>query len=251
MNSLTYAVGRVASTSLSKFRKDRGCRSQILMYHSIGGSAEGDLHGLYSINDSMFFEQMRQLQRLIEKNELKVVPFGTEVEGALSITFDDGYRDNLTSVLPVMEQFGFPFHIFLNPTFVRSGRSDFLNEADVKTLNAHPLVTLGVHGYSHKPLGSLSYTAMVGELTMAKSWLGQLSGKTTESLSYPHGSLNNDVVTAARATGFKFGACSKFGPIPEERDDYRLPRIDIWSKDHVGAFTSKLRGGWDWMKWRT
>ena len=60
------------------------------MYHSIGGSAEGDLHGLYSINDSMFFEQMRQLQRLIEKNELKVVPFGTEVEGALSITFEIG-----------------------------------------------------------------------------------------------------------------------------------------------------------------
>jgi len=251
MNSLTRASGSLLSLVFSKFHTATKDRNQILMYHSVGGVADGDSQGIYTVSPSRFVEQMTTLRNLVEEDGIRVARFGEEVESSVSITFDDGYRDNLTVVLPIMERFGYPFHIFLNPTFVLSGRDGFLSEDDVKVLHSHPLVTLGVHGYSHSPLGQLSLERVRDELSSSKAWLSQLLGKQTDSLSYPHGSVNADVVREAAGAGFRFGAASKFGPIAAQRNNLLLPRIDIWSSDNARIFSAKLRGNWDWMKWRT
>lgn len=221
------------------------------MYHSIGGSAEGDTRGLYSIDPGAFSDQIGILRERSDAGELKIVPFGSERPGTISITFDDGYLDNLTVAAPALAECGIPFHVFLCPTFIESGRSGFLSRTDVLELATVSGASLGVHGYSHTPLTALESDGARSELSGSRKWLEDLIQLPVTSMSYPHGAVNSDVVKLAREVGFTYAACSKFGPINPESSPLALPRIDVWSSDTNSSFTAKVDGKWDWMKWRT
>ena len=251
MTTLRHKTGSVISALWRLRNQPLTKRAQVLMYHSIGGVAVGDQTGLYSITQESFSRQMNLLKELQTGGSVKVVPFGLETPGSISITFDDGYRDNLFVVAPLLEQLGFPFHIFLNPDLIESRSPGFLAPQEVRSLANHPLVTLGLHGRSHKPLTSLSDEALQTELRDAQNWFSQQTGIPATSISYPHGSVNDRVVSEVKNSGFSRAACSKFGPIVTHSDRFRIPRIDIWSSDSDHSFLGKIYGRWDWMKWRT
>lgn len=251
MTSIRHVSGSLLSATWRLIQRSQSERSQILMYHSIGGQADGDTRGLYSVQPNQFLSQMKYLYALCTRSGLRVVPFSEEVSSTVSITFDDGYSDNAINALPVLESFGFPFHIFINPSLIQSGKGGFLTHDQIRDLSSHPLVTLGVHGYSHQPLTQLSEVEVSTELDQAKQWLADTTGTVPSTLSYPHGAVNERVVEVVRNCGFSRAACSKFGPISNSSSDFMLPRIDIWSSDSNQSFASKLRGDWDWMKWRT
>lgn len=251
MTSLQHFLG--STISLMWARNDRVLRnrSQVLMYHSIGGNANDDVRGLYSVSPTAFRNQIRILSDLVSENQFVIVPFGSEHPGSISITFDDGYLDNLTIAAPLFAEYGFPFHVFLCPTFVESGRSEFLSRADVQELAALDGATLGVHGYSHTPLTTLDVADAKNELSSSRRWLEDLVQKPVTSMSYPHGAVNSKISTSAGEVGFTRAASSKFGPINSEQDPLNIPRIDIWSSDTNSSFKAKVEGKWDWMKWRT
>ena len=251
MTKFRHFVGSTLSLLWSRSVTPLAKRTQVLMYHSIGGSADGDHRGIYSLSPNSFVEEMELLKEQCVKNDLKIVPFGDEVPGSLSLTFDDGYRDNLHIAAPLMEKFGFPFHIFLNPTLIESGRDNFLSIEDIRQLSTNPLVSLGLHGYSHEPLTSLSTQSVLKEVELAKSWFEDVVNRQATTFSYPHGSVDDRIAYLIKQCGFTVAACSKFGPITMKSDRLRLPRIDVWSTDTRRSFVAKLEGRWDWMKWRT
>ena len=251
MTTLRHKTGSAISALWRLRDQPLTKRAQVLMYHSIGGTAIGDQTGLYSITQESFSSQMSLLKELHVDGSVKVVPFGFEAPGSISITFDDGYRDNLLVAAPLLEQLGFPFHIFLNPDLVESQSPGFLSPQEVRSLANHPLVTLGLHGYSHRPLTALSDDSLQTELRGAQDWFSKQTGILATSISYPHGSVNDRVVNEVKNSGFSRAACSKFGPIHSHTDRFRIPRIDIWSSDSDRSFLGKISGQWDWMKWRT
>ena len=251
MTSIRHVSGSLLSATWRLIQRSQSERSQILMYHSIGGQADGDTRGLYSIQPENFLGHMECLDAHCRTSGLRVVRFSEEAPSSVSITFDDGYADNAVTALPILERFGFPFHIFINPSLIQSGKGGFLSPDQIRDLNSHPLVTIGVHGYSHQPLTQLSEVEVGAELDQAKQWLADTTGTVPSTLSYPHGAVNERVVNVVRQSGFSQAACSKFGPISSSSSDFLLPRIDIWSSDSNRSFVSKLRGDWDWMKWRT
>ena len=226
-------------------------RSQILMYHSVGGHADGDLKGIYSVSVENFRRQMTSLFDLCDRGITKVVPFGQEQPGALSITFDDGYEDNFTVATSILEDFHFPFHIFINPLLVMECASRMLSLSQIKDLAQHPLASVGIHGYSHTPLTELSLEQVKTEIISATAWLEDIIQQPVTTLSYPHGAVNLAITHVAHQCGIQRAASSKFGPTSNCSDPLNLPRIDIWSSDSIKSFESKISGGWDWMKWRT
>lgn len=251
MASFRHSLGSVISLIWGLTNHPRQERAQVLMYHSIGGNAEGDARGLYSVDPNAFRNQISVLGELSRSTETKVVPFGNETPGTISITFDDGYLDNLTIAAPILAEHGLPFHVFLCPTFVESGRSQFLTRRDVLELSSLDQVSLGVHGFSHTPLTRLSKDELLSELSRSRMWLEDLVQKPINSMSYPHGAFNDLVCSSVKNVGFERAGCSKFGSINNFSHPLRVPRIDIWSNDSDTAFTAKIEGKWDWMKWRT
>ena len=77
-------------------RKPAGCR--VLMYHAVGGDVGGDYQGLYSVAPARFSAHMRSLSELFSANVI-AYDAGVASGDGIAITFDDGYRDNLTAAV--------------------------------------------------------------------------------------------------------------------------------------------------------
>ena len=224
----------------------RRAESRILMYHAIGSAVPEDAQGRYNISPHSFERQMARLAN----SGLPVVST-PGAPGGVAITFDDGYRDNLTHALPVLARYGLPCTIFVAAGFVRSGNSLYLSAAELKVLAAHPLVNIGAHGDSHSRLTDLNDADLAAELAGAKLWLEETTGKPVTSLSYPHGAVDGRVRAAVAANGFTCACTSEFGVNEVGRDALALRRIDIWSTDDELTFQAKLAGDWDWMRFFT
>ncbi len=104
-------LGRV----LSPLHQERGDRVSIVMYHRVHPDGVGPD---WWLTQSVFRAQLLHLQA-----HYNVLPLGEVVEmlranqplpeRAVSVTFDDGYRDNYTEAFPVIRQTGCPVTIFL------------------------------------------------------------------------------------------------------------------------------------------
>lgn len=175
------------------------------------------------------------------------------------LTFDDGYRDNYTHVLPILNSFDLPFTVFvcssiiertfnywwgglidlfssrdeidleamgvrfrlrnrrdrelalykttrwveehltsrsieLLPTFRRYGISpgdlldqDAMTEGELRALSENPLVTIGGHGFTHKPLASLLECEAMREVLANRDHLERVTGREVAHFAYPFG----------------------------------------------------------------
>jgi peptidoglycan/xylan/chitin deacetylase (PgdA/CDA1 family) len=110
-----------------KFKRVRG--AVILMYHAVPGADTAVWHDpRYIIPPESFDTQMRFLRRY-----RKVIPYRSLVEilesgenppaGTAIITFDDGYRDILETVAPIMARYRLPAIMFLPTGCISRGDS--------------------------------------------------------------------------------------------------------------------------------
>lgn len=99
-------------------------RLSILIYHRV--LAEPDLFAPWGASAEVFECQMAVLHRYFN-----VIPLAEAVErlssGSLPtrvacVTFDDGYRDNLTIALPILKKYAIPATVFVASSFLDGGR---------------------------------------------------------------------------------------------------------------------------------
>ena len=167
-NSVYRAIGETAN-GIGAVNGD-GRSLRVLMYHKVN-----DLPGnRMSMPVSHFDEQMAQLRELgyvavdldaVLAHYVDGVPLP---DGAVLITFDDGYRDNLVNAAPVLHKHGYPAVQFVPLAYVGDRQplpheehlaaSGVLNPT-VDWEELGELERLGVriesHGISHRPLADL------------------------------------------------------------------------------------------------
>jgi peptidoglycan/xylan/chitin deacetylase (PgdA/CDA1 family) len=218
------------------------------MYHAIGSAVPDDSQSRYSLSRQEFADQMH----FLAENKIPVSRIEEQAEriGACVITFDDGYRDNLTVAAPILAKWGFPFTVFVCRDFVRSGIPVYLSPDEVRELAAIPGVTIGSHGTSHNPLTACDDQGLAQELVGSRKYLEDLIQKPVTAMSYPHGKVDRRVRQAVANAGFAIGATSRFGAVAPGDDALLLKRTDIWSTDTIADFSAKHRGDWDWLEWR-
>ncbi len=241
----TWAYGNFRSSGSPR----RGLR--ILMYHAIGTPIEGDTRGLYNMKVEQFERHMRHLARYWREAVVPLQPV-TSIGGALhiAVTFDDGYRDNLTVAAPLLVDLGIPFTVFVCAGAVAQRKIGFLGPEEVRELASLPGVQIGSHSVSHARLTLCDDHQLREELAGSKSYLEDLIGREVVSLSYPHGDVDRRVRDVAGKVGYRIGGTSRFDVNPDGRDPLLLCRTDIWAGDDLSVFQQKLRGDWDWSRWR-
>jgi len=225
---------------------------RVLMYHAIGTSIENDTRSLYNIAPKKFKEHMRYLAEYY-KNYL--VPFDlSALEGnslKIALTFDDGYRDNLTIAAPILAELGIPFTIFICTGAVAELKTGFLTPKDVREMATLPGVRIGSHTISHTCLTECDDFQLNEELIGSRSYLEDLIGVEVNLLSYPHGAVDIRVRNMAENAGYQIGATSRFDINKYGRDPLLLCRTDIWAQDNLSTFKQKIQGDWDWNRWRS
>lgn len=220
---------------------------RILMYHAVGGQADNDALGYYSITAERFSRHMEILSQTAGVAVSPVALSACEADSAkVAITFDDGYRDNLRVAAPILLAHGMPFTVYVATRFVRERHPDFLSPEEVRELAALPGATIGAHGDTHVPLASCDDSTLARELADSRAYLEDLTGRAVTTMSYPHGSVDRRVRDAVEAAGYDHAGCSHIGINRSTCDPLLLSRTTIFSQDGEHSFRRKLAGCWDW-----
>lgn len=106
---------------LLKHRRGRGA---ILCYHRVLPDAlveadQSPIRGM-AVTESMFIQQMRYLVRkhkMVSMNGMLDHLRSKSPEFEVTVTFDDGYKDNLECALPILKSYGIPATIYVTTRF--------------------------------------------------------------------------------------------------------------------------------------
>ena len=232
----------------------------ILLYHSIGAADRSDYLKLRVDNDSF----NRQMEYLREK-KYNVVPLtelinklnsGAEMRGQkfISLTFDDGYADNLEFAAPVLKKYGFSAAVFITTGYLDGrGRGD--NYWDkwgyLTTENIRELVSfgfeIGSHSCSHRLLISLDDIGLRREISDSKKALEGTAKNKVTLFSYPHGAFNKRVENILKEEGY-IAACTSITGFNDDKSNMlELRRIEIRSGDSLRDFINKINGHYNWL----
>jgi peptidoglycan/xylan/chitin deacetylase (PgdA/CDA1 family) len=187
----------------------------VLMYHRVVekvGCADP-----YHINilAADFDAQMAYLkERGYESISLDKVPIAISGQSTwrrpVAISFDDGYLDNYTHALPILQKYGLVATIMLVSNCVGGS-----NLWDAGKFAAAPLlptekvremarcgIHFGAHTDTHPSLSEVSIARAREELKRCKDKLEQMLGHEVTTLAYPYGRSTRDVWHTAAELGY-------------------------------------------------
>lgn len=221
---------------------------RVLMYHSVGGQVIGDRLNIFGISKKKFIQHMEALA----KEPLNIVDLDAQYlstsSNCIAITFDDGYKDNLHIVAPILAEYGFPFTVFVSTAYIEEKENNFLSPEELRELSSIPNVTIGSHGVKHVELAKCNDIQLNEELISSKHYIEDIIGKSVTTLGYPHGSVDQRVRDVAKSVGYNVGTTSYMCTNRERQDPLLLSRTSILGIDSPRVFKQKIRGYWDWYK---
>jgi peptidoglycan/xylan/chitin deacetylase (PgdA/CDA1 family) len=226
---------------------------RVVCYHSIS-ERRGDAVAEYCVSPREFRSQIAFLARRyrpISGSELLRLLDGSGgvPHRAVLVTFDDCYRDLLTTALPVLSALEVPALAFAvtqrigtaNEWDARLGGVplQLLDQRGLKTL-AERGVELGAHSRTHAKLTGLSDEQLAEELAGAADDLDALGVGGLRILAYPYG-VHDERVRRAAAASYRAAFTVEPGIVDAEgADRYALPRIEITARDRGIRFRWKL-----------
>lgn len=180
-----------------------------------------------------FYEMidLAEVQRRVESRDSRVP--------SVSITFDDGYRDNSYYALPLLIEHGIPCTYFVTTSNVRNQTPFEHDRADgiaspVNTVRqlreaAEAGVEIGCHTRHHVDFSRVHDPAVVrNEIIGAKDELEQMIGRAVRYFAFPYGmpqQLTQIAIEAVSEAGFA-GFCSGYGGYNMVgRDAFHIRRI--------------------------
>lgn len=233
-------LGRAISLAGAYDRKF-GSVMVIIAFHRVNDGLPED--GL-TCNSDKFAEFCRFFRRHFEVVSLsaQVMAYqqGREMGGTLSITFDDGYRDNWEVAAPILRDFGLPATFFVTSGFIGSDavvpwddtcvvQPGWMTWDQVRSLRAQGFA-IGAHTDTHIDLGAADPAIVKAELKICREKLRRELGEPVSLFAYPFGGLRNisplslDLV---RQAGFTCCLSCRGGVNAPITDPFHLNRINI------------------------
>ncbi len=201
-----------------------GVSVPVLMYHSIAEESVGD----YVVSPDSFEADLRYLrdhgyQTVFVEDLIRYVYDGTPLpQDPVVITFDDGFYNNLSVALPLLEQYDMKATISVVGSFAAeqteqdSGKSySYLTDDDLKRLLDSGRIEIGnhtydLHGYDVRKgcarrvdESEAAYTQMLKtDLTTLQLHLQNEIGIEPVVFAYPYGSISRESIPVLRELGF-------------------------------------------------
>lgn len=216
------------------FLRAKRSMHKVIVYHTIS-APDVPLPANIDVSPERFETHLKWLAKRPNrvapiKNLLKV----PAAKNLISITFDDGYKDNLTIALPLLEKYNLPATIFVTAGFIN--QNGYLTGDDLKILATHPLITIGSHGLWHRHLTKLPHSEARHELTASKKILEETTNQTVDLLAYPYGDCNSAIEKLSEECGYS-AAWSVWNG---ENTAYSLWRVPLGRNDNLLRFIAKV-----------
>ncbi|WP_139463385.1 polysaccharide deacetylase family protein [Aeromonas veronii] len=238
----------------------------VIMYHRfIEQDSEKGVHGTW-MPITMFEKHLRLMKwlgyetltfrDLADKGFIHRLQYGKKY---LMITADDGYQDNLTRMLPLLEKYGYKAVVYVvtgegynrwdveHPTNPDT-KVSLMSGEQVKALAASGHVEIGGHTLTHPRLSKLTPEQQAHEIQENKRQLEALLGHPLLSFAYPYGDMNESAKEQAIAAGYRFAVATNSGPKAMHQDPYQIRRIAIFPRTDVFGLWRKIHGNYVFRK---
>ncbi|HEY3047208.1 MAG TPA: polysaccharide deacetylase family protein [Polaromonas sp.] len=226
----------------------------ILVYHQIAEAPPkgSPFRSLY-VAPEAFARQMAWLKRLgytgLSMSGLQPYLNGERDGKVVGITFDDGYRNNLTQALPALLKQGFSSTCYavsglLGKTNVWDAglgiaQTPLMNEAEIRQwVSAGQEV--GSHTHQHVNLLATGDEGSRAEMAQGKAGLESISGQPVRHFCYPYGHYENRHVAMARELGFVTATTTQRSRCHAQTDLLQLPRVPVLRSTSLPVFWLKI-----------
>jgi poly-beta-1,6-N-acetyl-D-glucosamine N-deacetylase len=158
--------------------------------------------------------------------------------GAVWLSFDDGCRELLENVLPVVERYNIPVTLFI-PSGIVAGDGRFpwvkngargrhaITVEELQMLAEYPEVTLGSHTVSHADLRCCAPEQLERELRDSKRMLEAWTGRTVDCLAYPYCVFDERATSAVQAARYALVVTAENAFVTADSVPYLVPRFSI------------------------
>ncbi len=207
---------------------------------------------------SVTADELRGHLQYFKDNNLQVVRLDTLIrqlqqneaiaDNAVVITFDDSYENNFTTAHPILQEFGYPYTIFISPGSIDKGDGPLLNWQQVKQMSDDGVLVAN-HAMWHEHMA----TPEPGEsqaqwqqrikqsILAAEDKIEQITGQRHQWLAYPYGEYSVELEQLVRELGF-IGIGQQSGAIGKHTVLTRIPRFPAAGQyANLKDLTQKLR----------
>jgi peptidoglycan/xylan/chitin deacetylase (PgdA/CDA1 family) len=169
------------------------------------------------------------------------------------VTFDDGYRDNLTEAAPVLAEFGIPGTIYL-PSRIIDGEVPFhwyenpppaLTWDEIGELVSGDLVDVQSHTLTHPLLPQVDAARSRTEIVDSKREIEAHVPYRLTSFCYPAGLYGPREVEFVRAAGYAAAVTTNPGVNGGGGELLELRRTLVYGADDLRTFQAKIDGRLD------
>ncbi|MFN3571289.1 MAG: polysaccharide deacetylase family protein [Polaromonas sp.] len=226
----------------------------ILVYHQISEAPPkgAPFRGLY-VSPGAFARQMALL-KLLGYQGLAMSALLPHLKGERSgkvvgITFDDGYLNNLTHALPVLQRHGFSSTCYAVSNLL--GRTNVWDQgigiAQVPLMDSGQLrqwvaggQEVGSHTQNHARLLQSDGATARAEMTQDKAALEAILGTPVQHFCYPYGEYAPEHVVMAREAGFETVTTTRRGRCTVPGNLLELPRVPVVRSTSLPVFWLKI-----------
>jgi peptidoglycan/xylan/chitin deacetylase (PgdA/CDA1 family) len=117
------------------------------------------------------------------------------------ITMDDGYADNATYALPILQKYGIKANLMLVSGLV-GGNSDMLTWDQVNQMKSSGLIYFTNHTWSHYAITNGLQSKIESEIDLAQTEIQEHTEQTVNVFTYPYGSFNNNAIQTLQRKGY-------------------------------------------------
>lgn len=224
----------------------------VLCYHAVSADWSADL--------SVTPEALERQLALLQSRGYRGATFERAVANqpgpkTVAVTFDDAYRSVIDLARPILDRFGFSGSVYVPTAFAGTERpmswpgiEEWLggpHEGELVPMSWEELRELadagwevGSHTRTHPRLPELGDAELAGELRESREECEEMLGRPCSTIAYPYGGVNDRVVAATRAAGYR-----EAGSLPVRHHRPRpleWPRIGVYNGDADWRFRLKV-----------
>jgi peptidoglycan/xylan/chitin deacetylase (PgdA/CDA1 family) len=213
----------------------------VLIYHKIDYPTSDSLVRGGFTPPKRFARQLRYLKKqgFVFYTASELIEFyrknGEFPPKGITLTFDDGWKDNYTNAFPVLRELGIKATIFLVPSCIgqvsskvvakgENGR-EHLSEEEILEMSRFG-IDFGSHTVNHLHLHKISPEAVKYEVEESKKQIENLLQKLCSTFAYPAGFYNDIAEKAVKDAGYTAAFTTVYN-LDSELNLFALNRIEI------------------------
>jgi len=214
----------------------------VLMYHKVDSAVPRDAVGRdLTVAPERFAAQLRWLRAhgirtLTAAQLVRALARGERPAHAVVLTFDDGYADAATTILPLLRANGARATFYVSSGFVGTPRH--LSWRQMRALRAAGN-ELACHGTFHLDLSTLNRAGQEREARhCVDTFAHYLGGFRPATYAYPAGKYDATTFAVMRALALRAAFTERPGTVRSLAHPFALPRRRVRRDDDLAAFAA-------------